>query len=200
LFGQTVAIDLDGTRIAVGAPGSSANRGVIYLYDAKKISGGKVIRNSLLIEDPTGQSGDQLGASLAVTPTRVISGAPGVSGNKGAMYVFYTKIVQPPTVIANPKGKPDNNFGDSIAVCDDSTTILVGASGYDENQGGAYLFSGLGDTPVVVDAPVVIQYEPYSPVGDFEFGYAVACGSGKAVIGARNKGDDKEGDAFLYST
>lgn len=137
-------------------------------------------------------TGDQLGISLAVSATSVIAGAPGRSDNTGAVYIFdTTRITDQPTLITAPDGKAEDKFGGSVAVCD-GTSILVGASGYDENQGGAYLYSGVGD------APVVIQYEPYSPVEDFEFGYAVACRSGKAVIGARNKGDDKEGDAFLY--
>ena len=70
--------------------------------------------------------------------------------------------------------------------------MLVGARGYEDDEGAVYICSGPDDA-----APVVVQ--PDSSVALQEFGYSVAYASGKFVVGARELGDDKIGAAFLYS-
>ena len=71
--------------------------------------------------------------------------------------------------------------------------MLVGARGYEDDEGAVYIYSGPDDA-----APVVVQ-PPASPVDHVEFGYSVAYASGKFVVGARELGDDKIGAAFLYA-
>ena len=71
--------------------------------------------------------------------------------------------------------------------------VLVGARGYEDDEGAVYIYSGPDDA-----APVVVQ-PPASSVDHVEFGYSVAYASGKFVVGARELGADKIGAAFLYS-
>ena len=71
--------------------------------------------------------------------------------------------------------------------------MLVGARGSEDDEGAVYIYAGPDDA-----APVVVQ-PPDSSVALQEFGYAVAYGYGKFVVGARELGDGKVGAAFLYS-
>ena len=90
-------------------------------------------------------------------------------------------------------GENGDHFGDAVTCASDGWPMLVGARGYEDDEGAVYIYSGPDDA-----APVVVQ-PPDSSVDHVEFGYSVAYASGKFVVGARELGDDKIGAAFLYS-
>ena len=103
------ALSLDGTRLAVGAPGSG-DEGAVYLYT--RMGGSWVLEDSLGALVPG--SGDRFGEALSLQGDRLIVGAPGraVQGqaNAGAVYVFariggtwtQTDFVLAPTAVARP--------------------------------------------------------------------------------------------------
>ena len=101
--------------------------------------------------------------------------------------------VSPAALITAPGGENGDHFGDSVTCASDGWPMLVGARGYEDDQGAVYIYSGPDDA-----APVVVQ-PPASSVDHVEFGYSVAYASGKFVVGAREIGDNKIGAAFLYS-
>ena len=92
-----------------------------------------------------------------------------------------------------PGGENGDHFGDAVTCASDGWPMLVGARGYEDDEGAVYIYAGPDDA-----APVVVQ-PPDSSVALQEFGYAVAYASGRFVVGARELGDDKVGAAFLYS-
>ena len=96
-------------------------------------------------------------------------------------------------MITAPEGDPGDHFGDAVTCASDGWPMLVGARGYEDDEGAVYIYSGPDDA-----APVVVQ-PPVSSVDHVEFGYSVAYASGKFVVGARELGDDKIGAAFLYT-
>ena len=101
--------------------------------------------------------------------------------------------VSPAALITAPGGENGDHFGDSVTCASAGWPMLVGARGYEDDQGAVYIYSGPDDV-----APFVVQ-PPASSVDHVEFGYSVAYASGKFVVGARELGDDKIGAAFLYS-
>ena len=135
--------------------------------------------------------------SVAVSTTSVIGGAPGRLGgdDTGAVFIFSPDGfgVSPAALITAPGGETGDHFGDSVTCASAGWPMLVGARGYEDDEGAVYIYSGPDDA-----APVVVQ-PPDSPVDHVEFGYSVAYASGKFVVGARELGDDKIGAAFLYS-
>ena len=102
-------------------------------------------------------------------------------------------VRSPATLFVAPGGENGDHFGDSVTCASDGWPMLVGARGYEDDEGAVYIYSGPDDA-----APVVVQ-PPDSPVDHVEFGYSVAYASGKFVVGAREIGDNKIGAAFLYS-
>ena len=85
-FGSAIA--LDGTRLAVGAPGSNFAVGAVHLFEWVA---GAWTRSSLLEGDGVGEEA-RFGASVAVHGGRVVAGEPGAhlpAGlSSGAVHVF----------------------------------------------------------------------------------------------------------------
>ena len=102
-------------------------------------------------------------------------------------------VLSQSTLFVAPGGETGDHFGDAITCASTGWPMLVGARGYEDDEGAVYIYSGPDDA-----APVVVQ-SPASSVDHVEFGYSVAYASGKFVVGARELGDDKIGAAFLYS-
>ena len=133
--------------------------------------------------------------STQVSTTSVVGGAPDRPGgiDTGAVYGFKTTgALSPSTLITAPEGDPGDHFGDAVTCASAGWPMLVGARGYEDDEGAVYIYADADAAPVVVqppDASVALQ----------EFGYSVAYASGKFVVGARELGDDKIGAAFLYS-
>jgi hypothetical protein len=173
----------------VGAPGDAADKGAIYLYDTEDLTWSAFRRAS------GGLFGDKLGSSVAVSTTSVVGGAPDRPGGNdtGAVYVFKTTgVLSQSTLFEATGGENGDHFGDAVTCASDGWPMLVGARGYEDDEGAVYIYADADAAPVVVrppDASAALQ----------EFGYAVAYASGKFVVGARELGDGKIGAAFLYS-
>jgi hypothetical protein len=152
-FGQGIAIDSTGTRVAVGAAGVDANGktdvGAVFVFS----------RNvSAWTHEATAYTNDSLpsdgfGASLAMNfnATRIAVGAPvaDVSGmvDPGAVYLFNRvgiSWVQEAKMSASDK-TASSNFGVSVSVNSNSSLVLVGSNAADpvgvSNAGCAYVFS-----------------------------------------------------------
>jgi hypothetical protein len=82
-FAQAVAVS--GDRVAVGAPGRSMTRGSVFVY-VREPSGSWRLEAELW---PEGQGrGTRIGESVALEGDRLLAGAIGVSGERGAVYEF----------------------------------------------------------------------------------------------------------------
>lgn len=165
-FGTGLALNHDGSIMAVGAGGANGNRGSVYLYNVDtqnlnqapslgfKIANGTVAGLSL-------SGGDIFGKTVAINSSGSILavGAYGDDtggGNAGAAYVFSLNtadLSQTPTLgftlqddgaIAGLDLQGGDLFGDGIALNGLGNILAVGATGDDingSNNGGVYLFS-----------------------------------------------------------
>ena len=70
-----ISVDIDGTRIAVGASGddqASANAGAVYVFE---LTGGRWSEEAKLVASD-GEASDAMGASVAIEGDIVVAGAP----------------------------------------------------------------------------------------------------------------------------
>lgn len=81
-FGTGVAVVSD--EVAFGEPDSFLRPGTVYLY--RGVGDARAVADTLRASDST--IGDRFGASVAASGSRLIVGAPGADGGRGAAYVF----------------------------------------------------------------------------------------------------------------
>jgi hypothetical protein len=179
-FGTSVAIA--GTTLAAGATGDSSSAGAVYVYTR---SGATWTGATKLPATPSASA--LLGASLAMSATTIVAGAPSDTsgGAKGAAWVF-TGTGASWTVqkqIANPNAQTAERFGGAIDI--DVDTLVVGAPfaacGTKAQCGAAYVFARSGTTWGAA-APIA----PPSPTAGAFFGSSVGVDRIHLVIGQSN--------------
>ncbi len=181
-FGTSVAVS--GTTAVVGGPGHSAG-GRAYVFSDTGGTGNQVAE--LYGSDTVGT--DAFGASVAVSGTTAVVGAPGHSGG-GSAYVF-SDTSGPWAQVAELHGSDTvgtDAFGASVAVS--GTTAVVGAPGH-SGGGSAYVFS---DT----SGGQVAELHGSDTTGTDTFGASVAVSGAEAVVGAPGHGG--VGSAYVFSS
>ena len=190
-FGQSVAVGSG--RIVVGANGDDDNgtsSGSAYIFDLDGTQLAKITASD-------GASFDYFGNSVAVGSGRIVVGANGDDDNgsaSGSAYIFDLDGTQLAKIKAS-----DGAFGDSfsLSVAVASGRIVVGARGDDDNgtsSGSAYIFDLDGAELDKITASDGASF-------DF-FGFSVAVGSGRIVVGASNDDDNgsASGSAYIWNT
>ncbi|MEM7165545.1 MAG: hypothetical protein AAF581_08775 [Planctomycetota bacterium] len=148
-FGASVVMHDD--MLVVGSPGADSFRGAVYVFERTGTTWQQVNKLTLA----SAQSGDRLGASIAVRTTGpalvIVAGAPGVDAANAADAGIVATFSQVGLAswteggLANPTPEPDAEFGADIAI--ELDRVLVGAPGQFNYQGAATLFrwsEGLG--------------------------------------------------------
>ena len=197
VFGFSVAIS--GATAIVGAFGDDDNggsSGSAYLFD---IATGDQIAK-LLAKD--GAQSDLFGASVAISGTVAIVGAPHDDDNgtdSGSAYLFDISDPANPVQIAKllpNDGAQGDLFGVSVAIS--GAIAIVGARGDDDNgdaSGSAYLF----DTTT---GKQLFKLLPDDGAADDWFGVSVAISGATAIVGASRDDDNgsNSGSAYLFDT
>jgi len=189
-FGRSVAAV--GSNILVGAySNGSINAGSAYLFNGAT---GALLRT---INNPTPESGDSFGWSVAGVGNNVLVGAP--LDNTGAIsagsaYLFNGATGTLLRTFNNPTPADDDNFGISVASV--GNNILVGSPDngfFSSDPGSAYLFNGSSG------ALVLTFNNPTPAVGD-AFGYSVAAAGNNILVGTPydNTGANGAGSAYLF--
>jgi hypothetical protein len=190
-FGRSVAVGCG--KIVVGANGDTNTNGAAYIYN---LDGS----NEVKITASDGAANDEFGYSVAVGSGRIVVGAYhndiNSNANQGAAYIFDLDGNQLGIITAFD-GAEDDYYGYSVAV--GSGRIVVGASyddvGANNNQGSAYVYDLDGNEVGIITAS-------NGAAADL-FGYSVAVGSGRIVVGAHgaNIGSNADqGSAYIYNT
>jgi len=141
--------------------------------------------------------GDGFGISVGAGSGRIVVGAFGDDDDglrSGSAYIYDLDGNQLAKITASDAAA-DDRFGYSVAV--GSGRIVVGAFGVDGDNGAlsgsAYIFDLDGTQLAKITASD-------AAAGDF-FGYSVAVGSGRIVVGAYQDDDNgsASGSAYIYS-
>ncbi len=168
-FGFSVAVGCG--RIVVGAPeddiGGVTNSGAAYIYD---LNGNYVG----ILTHPNPGGSVIFGYSVAVGSGRIVVGSRFDSTQTAYLYDLNGNIVG---ILTCPNITSSDLFGSSVAV--GSGRVIIGAPNNDfsgiANAGAAYVYDLNGNY-------VGILTHPNAAAGD-EFGYSVAVGSGRIVVG-----------------
>jgi hypothetical protein len=178
LFGASVAIN--GTKVAVGAPGENAGAGNVYLFS----TAGKLLKT---LTSPNSQSSGEFGTSVAIYDSTVVVGAPGETSNTGAAYIFSATTGKLLKTLISPSAV--SGFGQSVAIY--GTTVAVGAP----------LEAGFVSTFTTAGKLLKTMTSPNSILGG-EFGTSVAIHGSTVVVGAPGEtqgGQAGEGNAYTFS-
>ncbi len=202
-FGSAVAAY--GDDVLISAPldvagGGSSDYGAVYLIDPDTLTIMRTFTN------PTPVALDYFGASIAVSGTHVLIGAPddnsaGASkagaaylfdGNTGTLlHTFYLTSTTTPGI--SPAS--DDNFGTAVSL--NGQHILIGAPGRDSgatNAGAAYLFNATTYSFIQVLA------NPFAEADD-AFGASLAVNTDLFLVGAPKVGvgTTTTGEVYLFS-
>jgi hypothetical protein len=188
-FGYSVAIGSG--RIVVGAYadniGSNTDQGSAYIFNLSGTQLAKIVASD-------GASLDYFGSSVAVGCGRIVVGAFGDNDinaswpGPGSAYIFNLNGTQL-TKIKASDGALEDYFGASVAI--GCGRIVVGAKQDGDlgtNSGSVYIFDLNGNQLAKIKASD-------GAAGD-QFGYSVAVGSGRIVVGA--KVDDGLGSVYIF--
>jgi len=200
-FGFSVAVS--GTRVVVGAYNDSTGvyqSGSVYVYD---LAGSAPTVPVVVINNPARRSGDHFGFSVAISGTRIVTGAfadDTGANNAGSVYVYDLSSATPALPLVtmnNPDPAYEEHFGSSVAIS--GTKVVIGAAGDDTgaiNAGSAYVYDLGSPAPTI---PVVTLRNP-SPGVDDGFGAEVGISGARVIVGAGgdNTGASDAGSVYVY--
>ena len=185
-FGFSVAVGCG--RIIVGASGDGDNgtsSGSAYIFD---LDGNQLTK----ITASDGAAIDNFGISVAVGSGRIVVGAYLDNFYQGSAYIFDLDGNELTKITASD-GAASDFFGWSVAV--GCGRIVVGAYGDDDNgsiSGSAYIFD--------LDGNQLAKITASDGAAEDYFGYKVAVGSGRIVVGATDDDDNgsASGSAYIF--
>ena len=208
-FGTAVAVD-DSTAV-VGAFGDDNGKGAVYVFT----SSGNTWTRAARLTASDAANNDSFGRWVAVDGDFVVVGAwrdDDGGSQSGSVYVFTkptsangwgdwgglssTAKIGLTAKLTASDAAADDHFGWSVAV--DGDNVVVGAYGNDDDgtdSGSVYLFTKPSGGWATAKETVKLT-APDGAAGD-EFGYSVAAGGGRAIVGA--PGDESEtGAAYVF--
>jgi hypothetical protein len=181
-FGYSIAAG--NYRVVIGAPGDDDNgnqSGSVFVFHAASAS--QLVK---LTAGALGAAGDNFGHSVAINCNRIVVGAPYDDDNgaeSGSVYIYKLDgtLVKK---ITDVNGSAGNNFGFSVAV--NCGRIVVGAPYDDDNgsdSGSVFIYDLDGNFIKKISS----TSDVISAAAGDNFGYSVAIGSSRIIVGAPNK-------------
>lgn len=152
-FGEAVALSADGTVLAVGAPGEASSgaqtdnsmplAGAVYLF--QRVAGAWSQVAYLKALTPMASTVFGAAVSLAANGNTLAVGAFGEDGDKGAVYIFVwsSGAWMRAARLQASNADYEDEFGLSLALSGDGSTLAVGASW--EDSGSRSLNQGQAD-------------------------------------------------------
>jgi choice-of-anchor B domain-containing protein len=171
-FGLAIALG-DG-EVAIGAPGRDRQSGSVGVFERDDATGEWDFAFSL--EAPVTVGGEQFGASVALTPSGYIVGAPGFNEREGRAFRFERDAMSTDVGLSSVAASGlqfRSSFGGAVAAGDG--IVAVGAAGHDNFEGAVFPFVGRDDQ--LAQGDVMINNS-----GDFASvtGGIVECSDGSA--------------------
>lgn len=213
-FGSAVAVSADGSTVAVGSSGDASDTGAVYVF-TEPVSGWAGVGAPAKLTADGGAAGDHLGASVAISSdgATIVAGAPGVSLNTGAVYVFNRSGAawatgQDTAELTNSSGSPGDKLGFSVAVSGDGLTVVTGAPFSDSDFGTGYVFTGPSsgpwgsETSPAATLMATDKVNDPDPGNDLGWSSAISADGSTIVLGASGEtviGDvGGQGSAYVY--
>ena len=187
-FGYSVAVG--NNRVVVGAYYKDTRKGSAYIFD---LNGNELAT----LTAPVPDFSDFFGYTVAVGNNRIVVGSPRDDDNQpnsGSAYIYDLNGNLITQITASDYGHSDE-FGYSVSV--GNNRIVVGATNDDDNgsdTGSAYIFDLNGNELFKITA------SDGSSSNRPEFGYSVAVGNDRIVVGAPfdDDGETDSGSAYVF--
>ena len=185
-FGNSVSIGSE--KIVIGAYGDDddgTESGSVYIYDLDGSNENKITASD-------GSTSRRFGYSVSVKCGKIVIGAPAPFANTSGFVYIYDLDGNELSKLTASDGTSNDYFGWSVSV--GSGRIVVGAWGNDDNgsnSGSIYIYNidGNGETKIVPSDGSTNDY----------FGYSVAVGSGRIIVGSYGKTvDGKSNQGVVY--
>jgi formylmethanofuran dehydrogenase subunit D len=155
-LGVAIAVSTDGGTVVAGASGINVSQGAAYVFQ-KPASGWTNALETAELTASDGQPDDGLGQSVALSSggltiaAGALNASIGVQSQQGAVYLYqmpasgWANATQIAKLTASD-GAALNNFGSSVALGQDATTLIAGSPGAtigtNSSQGAVYTFQG----------------------------------------------------------
>lgn len=200
-FGYSVAVG-DGV-IVVGAPKETSGEvtlaGNVHVYDAETFAYIATLTTPNPVSNGDGQG---YGVSVAVNEGIIAVGSSREADDgyaaAGKVYLYnaadMTALTFSPLTSEHPKTY--GRFGSSVAVGEGVIVVAAPYEDTDSYEGAGRVYTYVVTTGELIDVLVSLNEEKFG-----NFGFSVAVGSGKIVIGAFREtvsGDDDAGRAYIY--
>ncbi len=191
IFGYSISTGSCG--LMVGMPfddDNGSSSGSAYLF------GSTISSPYAKVKPSDGAAGDRFGSSVAIGSSKIVVGAHRDADNgtnSGSAYIFNdftTYTVTQQSKIKPSDGAANDEFGFSIGV--KNGLIIVGSPYDDDNgsdSGSAYLFN--------ISGTQLAKIKASDGASNDLFGYSVAIGSGRIVIGAPY--NNNRGSVYVYN-
>lgn len=167
------ALDIDGTKIIVGAPGNER----AYIFDQAT----SLVTPIKILQNPAGVfSGEDFGFKVGLKNNIAIVTMPGYSNDKGAVVIFSGSSFANNLTKTPAEGINGDRFGEGLSF--DGTTILSGAPGVLSGKGAAYFLTGT-NWAIAQKASDII-----GAAANDNFGSAVSIDGNMGVIASPNQG------------
>ena len=200
-FGSSVA--LDGNRMAVGAMGTSSNKGAVYLFTVNWEFGNIIQHHKIYSLN----ANDKFGRAVALDGDRLAVGAAGDANDKGTVHLYTydwnsNKLFDNQTLQnGSPSGLTLANgykFGTSVAL--DGDRLAVGATGEDTGKGAVYLFKVNWTAKTASKTQHIHSGTPstLTLTNHSNFGSGVALDGDKLAVGATGE-DSAKGAVYLFN-
>jgi WD40 repeat protein len=144
----------------------------------------------------SGSTGNQDGFSVGISGDYAVVGAPGVTGNAGAAYIYrWSGVAWTQQIgLPDPRGLAGDGYGWSVAVSSTASATYVAIGGDEQNSDPdvIYVYKGSGKTWT----PQSTLYDPNGTSTDM-FGAAITIPSTVLAVGAPGVAG-KSGATYIY--
>jgi hypothetical protein len=186
-FGSSVS--LDGNTALVGAPGKANGTGAAYLF----VLSNETWTQQAKLTASDAASGDSFGWAVGVSGDTALVAAPNKASGTGTAYVFVLSggVWSQQAELTASDGGTTAFFGYSVGIS--GNTALVGAYGYTNNSGAAYVFVNNGGTWSQQQ-----KLTASDGASNDQFGRAVSISGNTALVGARFHANS--GAAYVFTS
>jgi uncharacterized protein (TIGR03437 family) len=197
-FGFSVALSGDTVVVGAGSDdiGANADQGSAYVFTRN--GGVWTLQQKLIAND--GSAGDFFGISMALSGDTVVVGAfedaIGANTAQGSAYVFTRSggVWTLQQKLTAGDGGTNDLFGRSVAISGES--VVVGAGGYNDFQGAAYVFTRSGTVWTQQQRLTANDGAAFDV-----FGLSVAISGDTVVVGAPDviSANESQGSAYVFT-
>ena len=194
--GRAVALSADGNTALIGGPHEKGAKGAAWIFSRS----GSTWSDEAMVAPPKGEASVWFGRGVAISAdgTIAVVGDPGNGGDVGAAWVFehtegkWAEVAR--LTGAGEEGR--GQFGRSVAISADGSTVLVGAWADKSKTGAAWAFSRSGSTWT----PLGSELTGLGEAGAGQFGRSVALsGDGTHAVIGGNTDNHRAGAVWVFS-